>query len=823
MKMSDADRAEALDALGGIIASKRKEAIDARESSGIEAIWMACEEAYLGIDDANRSEFANAKWAKPTSMQGPVTVESVRNDESRSTAFVRLTSRYVDAGAAKLAEILLPADDKAFSFGPTPIPEMVESQDDMRPAVGPDGAPIMRAPDPAAPVAGPAPVPGTPVAPPDQVPPAPGAPSQPAAPAPQPVTIADMAKQVMDEAKDKAEKAEKRIYDWMIECGYQAENRKVIHDCARIGVGVLKGPFPEMRKAQAMVVENGVKTLKQSEKIKPASKWIDAWNLFPDGACGENIHHGDHIFERDYLAPRLLKDLKKQKGYLEAQIDKVIKEGPEKCNEDGANPNEKQHKNRFQVWYFYGTLTAKEMRAANAIGIDEKLKDGDDVYAIITMVNDSVIRASINPLGSGRFPYNAMPWSRRAGSWAGVGVGEQVGMPQRMCNAGTRALLNNAGITCGPQIIIDRQSIMPGTPGDWTIRPNKIWFLEPDAQIKDVTKAFTSIEIQNIGAQLMPVIEYAMRLAEEASSIPLISQGQTGPTTPDTLGATQLQNNNANTLLRAIGYGYDDHITDPVVHAYYEWLMLDPSVPDEEKGDFEINAHGSAAMVERAIQDQTLAQMGQMVLNPVFGVDPKKWFAEWMKSKRLDPRAMQYTEEEQAKMAQTPPPPPVPIAVAQINAASHEKIAGMSAQQPGQPAQPDTSAQTAQISANAKLQEADMRAKSAEQVATIRAKTEMSHIEVERQIAADNANARHQERMDERELLLLKYSLENKMTLDQVKVDLAKTSMLDETKKQLAAAEIQLAESEGDKDRMVGMHQHNASLVRDEIATEKTP
>lgn len=814
MKTTEADRAEMLDALGGVIVTKRKEAIDARKSSGIEAIWLACEEAYLGIDDANRHEFADAKWAKPTSMQGPVTVESTRTDDSRSTAFVRLTSRYVDAGAAKLAEILLPADDKAFKFGPTPIPEMVESKDDTRPAIGANGAPMMRPPDPAAPAAPVAPVPGAPPVDPN---------APPAAPAPQPVTIADMAKQVMDEAKDKAEKAEKRIYDWMIECGYQAENRKVIHDCARIGVGVLKGPFPELRKSQAMVTENGGATLKQSEKIKPASKWIDAWNLFPDGACGENIHHGDHIFERDYLAPRLLKDLKKQKGYLSSQIDKVIREGPEKCNEDGANPNEKQHKNRFQVWYFYGTLTAKEMRAANAVGVDEKLRDTDDVYAIITMVNDSVIRASINPLGSGQFPYYAMPWSRRAGSWAGVGVGEQVSMPQRMCNGSTRALLNNAGISCGPQFVIDRQAIMPGTPNDWRILPNKIWFKEPDAQFDDVRKVFMVVDIPNVGAQMMAVIEYAMRLAEEASSIPLISQGQTGPTTPDTLGATQLQNNNANTLLRAIGYSYDDYITDPHVRAYYEWLMLDPSVPTDEKGDWEINAHGSAAMVERAIQDQTYAQMGQMVLNPVFGVNPKKWFAEWMKSKRLDARVIQYTEEEQAKMAQTPPPPPVPIAVAQINAASHEKIAGMDAQQSGQPPQADNSAQTATISANAKLQDTKMRNESAERIAQTRAETEMAHVQTERQIAADNAAARHQERMDERELLLLKYSLENKVTLDQVKVDLAKTSMMDQTKRDLASAEISLAQSEGHQDRTHDMAKHAASLVRDEMSTAETP
>ena len=51
----------------------------------------------------------------------------------------------------------------------------------------------------------------------------------------------------------------------------------------------------------------------------------------------------------------------------------------------------------------------------------------------------------------------------------------------------------------------------------------------------------------------------AVASAEESTSIPLITQGQTGPTTPDTFGAAQLQNNNANQLLRSVGYAVDEN------------------------------------------------------------------------------------------------------------------------------------------------------------------------------------------------------------------------------------------------------------------------
>ena len=55
------------------ICQMRDEAIKGRQESGIELTWIECEEAYLGIDDENRDEFKGAAWAKPTSMDGPLT------------------------------------------------------------------------------------------------------------------------------------------------------------------------------------------------------------------------------------------------------------------------------------------------------------------------------------------------------------------------------------------------------------------------------------------------------------------------------------------------------------------------------------------------------------------------------------------------------------------------------------------------------------------------------------------------------------------------------------------------------------------------------
>lgn len=729
----DVDR---LRQIGLVIAEKRQDAIAARIESGLERVWTAAEEAYVGIDDANRAEFGEGRWSKPMSSDGPLTREGSTRTDARSTVYVRLTARYVDAGAAKVGEILLPPDDKAFSFDATPVPEFAEFRNNPKRIVGDNGEPLYRpakpeemAPEeqpsgplnldlnalnqPAANPAVPSPAPGTtspPSAPGPAVMPAPvggavpsagaaaalagmmgGQGAAPGGPPPGqvPLTTKDIADEQMELARDKAKKAEKRVYDWMVESQYPAEMRKVIFDAARIGVGVLKGPFPKARRNMVLSKAKGQDgqaegyDLEIRRTVKPAVKWVDPWNFFPDPACGEDINNGQYAFERDHFSERQVRNLKDEPGYIAAQIDKVLDEGPggsrktDSTEKPGGISSDSRKKNQYEVWHFTGTLSSEDMACIlHAAGspLTKEERSRKDVYAVVTIINDHVVKAAFNMLEkSGSLGYHAVPWQRRTGSWAGIGIAEQVATPQRMINAATRALLNNAGKSAGSQIVVNRDGIEPAN-GNWQIEPDKIWYLLPDANMT-VDQAFGMFQVPAVTQELMAIIEYALRLAEESTNIPLVTQGQSGPTQPETYGAMQLQNNNANQLLRSIGYAFDDFVTEPVVREYYEWLMLDPEVPEDEKGDFDINARGSAALVERAIQDQSLAQMGAMVLNPAYKMDPAKWAVEFVKSKRFDPRAFTRSEEEQAKLDAAPPPAAPQVEVAKINAASREKIA----------------------------------------------------------------------------------------------------------------------------------------------------
>lgn len=667
-------RAERLNALGIALAKKRSEAIQARTQSGIEQQWIEDEEFYQGIDDANRNEHGNAWRTKPPGMITPQPQGS-----TRSTVFPNITRPYCDAASARIADMLLPNDDRNWSLSPTPVPDLAEiaegkipdwMQKEMAAEQGADQQKMQAA-------------------------------------------VVDQAQRLVDEAKKMAEKAQDRITDWQVEGQWHAEVRRVIEDSARIGSGVLKGPIPVKRRV--VVLEDGTpggpgddpnqkpnvfqrivagikrmmsgikgskKTLVVKEEIKPTSKWLSPWNFWPDGACGDNLHNGAYTWECDYLSPKQLQDLKDEtgaSGYINAQIQAALDEGPQRAvGYDNKNPttfqNASKEDTRFQLWYYHGVLEKEEMEVAGC-----ECPEGETpplVPAQVTMVNNRVIRASFNPLDSGDFPYDIMPWQRRPEMPWGIGIARQGRTAQRMATAATRNLMDNGGLSAGPQIIMLNGVITPAD-GNYTITPRKIWYASAESDVEDVAKAMQFIQVPSVQSDLMDDIRFAMQLMEDSTGLPMLLQGQQGKA-PDTVGGMTMLNNNANAVLRRLARTFDDCVTEPHIRRYYTWL-LQYSEDEDEKGDCQIDARGSSALVERDLQAQEIMQMAALVTNPIFKLDPVKWAREFLKSRKFDTKNFEFDDEDWQKiveqMGQKPQDPRV--AVAQMRGELEQKLTQM--------------------------------------------------------------------------------------------------------------------------------------------------
>lgn len=775
-------------ALSGHLKGLRDDAIKSRAASGIEQEWLEDEEYFQGIDDANRAE----RKIKPTSPDGRVTIESKGQKAStRSTVFVNITRPYVNAASAKVADMLLPTDDSNYGMRPTPMPDLIKKAKDeataatdangqpiLKPVMGEDGSQLMQ----------PHVVNGQPMT--DEA-------GQPILqPAMTQATVADVAKQEMQQAKESCEKANVQIDDWLTQCGYHGEVRQVIEDSARIGTGVLKGPFPEHFRRRAVVrALEGIGIVIKDE-IAPKSRCISVWNLYPDGSCGESIHNGKFLFERDDINARQLQDLGKVPGYLKEEIEKVLEEGPKSAftgvtkRMRGDRPSDKE---TYEVWYFHGFLSRRDlMDAGYEFGDDDPEEEiepwqegaedlqalyGDDAQdigaedevekteadailpaaekeeideneqfpAIVVMVNDRVIKATLSPLDSGEFPYDVMVWQRRAGHWTGVGVSRQMRTEQDGVNAATRNLMDNAGLAGGPMLVIDRSKLVPAD-GSWELRPRKVFYTNDNFEGGNVRDAITWIITPSMQQELQAIIQFWMQRAEDATGLPMLLQGQIGRA-PDTVGGMTMLNNNASSVLRRIARIFDDLITEPHIGRYYEWLLVHGD-DDSMKGDFTIDARGSSALIERDAHAQMIPQLVQASVNHAFGLDPELVMAEMLKSQRFDAEKLKLSDEkkqqmQQAAQAQGPAQDPR-LQIAQMNAEarSAEKQAELQAKAEMEQAKRDFEAQQSDMDRALEqyLKDVDVQIAMAEQ----RGDMDMNNNELKVALARDSAKLKTQ-------------------------------------------------------------------------------
>lgn len=709
-----------LDTFGAALGKRRTAAVDARRMSGIEDIWREDEEFYEGVDDANRDESVTMK---PRDMTGAGAASIVDTDKTGtgSNVFLNITRSYVDFSAGRAADMLLPTDDRNWDLRETPMPDVIKQIGSTTPLNIPNAKP--------------------------------GAPT----------TIGAAAAQMVAEAREKVLKARTRIEDWHEEGQLNAEQRKVLKDAAKVGVGILKGPFPIKRLSRAIKrdEETGAVSLEMQNKTAPVSKCISYWNFFPAAGCGDDVHKGDCIWERDTITARQLRDLMGTEDadgnamYIESAIQTCLVEGPQRRFEGDTNYMAPDGES-FEIWYYHGVASTEDLSAA---GVD--VPPGEVLPVMVTMVNDRVIKAARSTLDTGSFPYDVMVWQPREGHWAGIGVARQVRAPQRMINAGVRNMLDNAGIGAGPQIIMLKGAVKPmGKDAKYGINPRGMWTLDPDnaANINDVTKAFAAVEIPMVTQELMVIIQFALKMAEDVTGLPMLMQGQQGQAS-DTVGGMQLLTNNSNTPMRSIAKLYDDRITVPHQLRYYEWLLI-YGEDDDEKGEFIVAARGSSALFERDAQNQAILQMAPIVENPKYKINPEKWFGQFLKAQRLSPADFQYTDAEWAQIEdqQKNAPPPV-----------------------------DPKIQTAQIAADARLKAAQMAAEVQKQ----RIAKDTDRDAVFSQAEANRTAVLERTQMAElelrRELAMLDYANREKMSLEQVKAKLADTAMRLQTQRELSA------------------------------------
>ena len=450
-----------------------------------------------------------------------------------------------------------------------------------------------------------------------------------------------------------------------------------------------------------------------------------------------------------------MRELAKQKGYMEDQLRKVLEEGPKRSRALQEIRDEELTdiaEDLFEKWEYTGEVDYDDLAAAGVeLGEKDQLRT---VSATVVMINDTVVRAFINPLEDGSLPFDAFIWEKAGNTVWGYGVPYLMRAQQRVLNAAWRQMMDNAGVTSGPQIVVKPGVIQPADK-QWQLSARKIWYATDD--VDDVRKAFTSFEFNSHQGELASIIEMAMQLADAETGVPTLMQGEQG-TAPDTVGGMQMLMTSANVVLKRLVKQFDDLVTKPHIHRYYDWNML---YNDDEtiKGDFSVDARGSSTLVVRDIQNQAFLQLLAAGANPLYGkyLDPKKLFERALQAQHVDPAEVFKSDEE----------------IEEILEAERQ------AAQQGQTEDPRVAA--AKIRAQTDVQR-------------VQAQNEGDALELQTrlQIAQEAIRARREERQQMIELEMLKLANAQNLSLEQIKARLGETAIKERSKQNLFAAERRL-------------------------------
>lgn len=490
-----------------------------------------------------------------------------------STIFVNETRSRCDNAAARVGELLFPTEDRNFTLSPTPDPELS----------GALQLPIAE--------------------------------------------IQEAARITQEVAEERAEAMQRLIDDQLYQSDYNSQARDCIRDAVKLGTGILRGPYAKTstnKRWTPQTASDGstVHILEMDKTIRPAVRRVSPFDFYPDMAATD-LDNCEHFFERKYMSRRMLQQLLEHPAYIRSQVVKVLENVQEGRDANRRNQDihrrlqeisdvystDAQSDSGYEVWTYTGAVSQDMLDAA---GIRSKGPDYLERQVEVEFVDGIAIRVALLPLDTEEIPYSAFNWIPADGSVFGFSLATILRAPQEVVNKAWRTMLDNAALSVGPQVVMDKAAVEP-SDGSPYLTSRKVWYKKDQGKsVRDVFHAFT---IDSTQPQLTEIFNTGQELADQESNMPRLLSGDVGDVPIQTATQTAMLMNAANSFLRSIAKQWDDRITVPLIRRYYDWNMQFHSDP-EVKGDMEIKPRGASSLMIKETQTNLLFQLLSMAQTP---------------------------------------------------------------------------------------------------------------------------------------------------------------------------------------------------------------
>lgn len=554
-------------------------------------------------------------------------------DQGGSTVYMNLTGTKIHAAKAWLSDLFASSDDRPFHLSPTPIPELpaeisqkiisIAIQNAMRTAGSREEVMAMT----------------------EQV-------------------LAQheerIKSEIMEEAEARMEKMADHIEDMMVEGDFRREFDAFLDDLVTYPFAILKGPIYRREKRVKWMQDprTGMHKPRIEDKLVRKFSRVSPFDFYPSPST---VNIGDHWhIEHVRFTASKLAAMRGSKGYNSQNIVRALHDYRQGHRHWVFNDSERERlegKRGFSH-HQYENIDGLEftgwMQGRQLLdwGIQHQIDEYTEYPVTVVVVGNYTIKAAINPDPNGRPGYYKGTYRDVPNSFCGEALAEIIADIQDSANATIRALVNNMAIGAQPQVTVDLHQIPQGA-NITSIHPGKIWQFSSKGMNGAQSRPGVNFFSPDIKAnELLGVYERFERYADEKSGIPAYAYGSdTAAGAGKTASGLSMLMNAASKSMKNVVRGVDIDVIEPLVTNLYVSAMLDPDVPNDIKGDAQVKARGSDALMHKEATAMRQAEFLASTNNPsdmqIIGLEGRRVLLE-NAAKSADLPATQFipTEEE---------------------------------------------------------------------------------------------------------------------------------------------------------------------------------
>lgn len=446
------------------------------------------------------------------------------------------------------------------------------------------------------------------------------------------VTRQDMMDSLRDSARKDAELTEDRMEDALTEGGFHSALNLALDDLVTFKAAFIRGPVVRKKTKLAWVQSpEGGWVADIKEDLVAEFERVSPFDIFP-APYSYDLDSG-YLIQRHRMTRSSLADMIGVPGYSDNAIREVLKKydggavsnwlamGPD--GEDYSMGATASDDKMFTTTWKNRLIDAIELwdnipgRLLIEWGMPaESIPDPDREYAAnVWLIETYVVRAVLNQDPLGEKPYSMASYERTPGRFWGLGIPDLIRDVQDVCNASARALINNMGMSSGPQVVVNVERLPEGQKLS-SLKPWKIWPAVSDP-LGATSPPIDFFVPPSVAGDLMAVYEKFSDLADEYSGIPKVLMGLGAPGGAGRT-ATGLDKmiTSASKVMKAVVHNIDSMIEGVLqrLHTHLIYHLHDPQV----SGDVHIVATGSDSVLQR---DALALRRNEFLMNTANPVD----------------------------------------------------------------------------------------------------------------------------------------------------------------------------------------------------------